>query len=302
MSLTQEQLEQRLNYLTGSDAGIICNLNPWENIIDLWKTKTRLQPIQQKSNPALRMGSLLEPIVAQLFEEETNLKLSIVDSLLVHPTIPYMAGNIDRMVDGHNALVELKTARTDKGWGDYGQNIIPPYYLCQIYHYAIVANVDYMYCGVLFKAQDEFRHYYFERNERFEKLLIEKEAAFWDCVQKMIPPEPRTGNEVISLYGTDVIQDTQICELSVEEKVHALIGVKSAIKDMEEQQLELESIIKATMGKKTILVGPAGNKLATWTVTPGRTSVDTKALQEKYPDAHKECLKKGADFRTFRVK
>jgi len=302
MSLTQEQLEQRLNYITGTDAGTICRVNPWGNIIDLWKQKTRLAPIEQKFSLALKMGSLLEPVVAQLFEEAAHQKLTVVDELLVHKTIPYMAANVDRMVQGRNEVVELKTARMPNGeWGDVGENLIPSQYLCQIYHYAMVTDAERMHVGVLFKATDEFRKYSFERNERLESIILEKEKLFWECVQTMTAPEPDNGDEVMSLYGTDVLEDMVVASGDVEIAVGKLKAVKTHIKELEESQKELESVIKAAMGNKTILMGQQ-RRLATWNVCSGRTLLDSKKLENDYPEAYDSCLKKSPDYRMLLIK
>ncbi len=199
MSLTEAQKENRLNFVTGSDAAVICGVSPFGNIIDLWRQKCRLMEQEDISHlPHVKAGIFLEGAVAEWFEHEAQKVCEVELDFQEHKTIPWMGGNIDRRIRGENALLECKTARFADAWGDAGDNIIPDYYLCQCAHYAAVCDVERVYVAVLIGGID-FRWYTYERNKILEAIIISKEKAFWECVKTETPPEPRPPSEVVSL-------------------------------------------------------------------------------------------------------
>ena len=98
MSLTEQQLIERQNYIGGSDASTICGVNPYGNIIELWQEKLGLKEIEDISDkPVIRAGNYLEPVVAQWFEDDTGKPLEIAKDTFYHKSIPYMAANVDRL-------------------------------------------------------------------------------------------------------------------------------------------------------------------------------------------------------------
>ena len=61
------------------------------------------------------------------------------------------------------------------------------------------------------------------------------------------------------------------------------------------------SLVKRTVESDEALTFN-GDILATYRSTAGRTTIDSKKLKEKYPQAYAECSKVGAGGRTFRLK
>src|SRR5271170_1103819 len=178
MSLTEQQLEERKNYIGGSDASTICGVNPYGNIIELWQEKLGYKEIEDISDkPVIRAGNYLEPVVAQWFEDDTKKPLEIAKDTFYHKTIPYMAANVDRLVTGESAILECKTAGRDIGWGKDGDNIIPDHYLCQVAHYVATLDLERAYIAVLIAGSD-FRHFVYERNAKLEEMIIKKEKEF----------------------------------------------------------------------------------------------------------------------------
>lgn len=302
MSLTTEQLAQRLDYITGTDASVICGVSPWGNIIDLWRYKTRLaQAPDISDNPSIRAGNYLEPAVAQWFSDETGKGLTKSPELIVHKNISWMAGNVDRLVEGEDAILEIKTSSFDKGWGEYGENIIPDYYLCQVAHYLAVTDRNIAYIAVLIGGKD-FRWYTHERNQKLEDKLIQKEKEFWDCVQNQVAPTPRSAKEMIALYGSDASNETIVANGEIERQLDELRELKAVIKDYQDKQQKLEDSIKVYMGQRDTLVSTSGKIAATWKKTKGRTSFDADALKQQNKELYERYLKEGQSYRTFRVK
>lgn len=302
MSLTTEQLEQRLNFITGSDAAIICGVSPWGNIIDLWRYKTRQAVAPDISDkPYVKAGNYLEPIIRQWFTDETGKRVEEANEMFIHSSIPYMAGNIDGRIVDENAIIECKTTAHDGAWGKDGDNTIPEYYLCQVAHYVSVCDVERAYIAVLIRGSD-FRHYVYERNEKLEKLIIEREKAFWECVANEIPPTPRTADEVQSLYGAISDEETVKATGDIQIAIDELNEVRNAVSIYEQKQKELEDKIKVYMGRKDTLLGLHGRPVATWKTAKGRSFFDANSLKVENEMLYNKYQKSGNPSRRFLVK
>ena len=300
--LTEQQLEQRLNYVTGSDASVICGVSPWGNIIDLWRQKLGLAEQEDISwKPAIKAGNYLEPVVAEWFSDETG-KLCEVDmEFKISKAHPFMAGNIDRRITNENAILECKTTSRDDNWGDIGDNTIPDYYLCQCAHYAAVCDVDRVYIAVLIRGSD-FRWYTYERNQKLEDIIITKEKAFWECVKTETPPEPRTPDEVISLYAQAIDDNPLVADECIEEYIEQLKINKQNLKSIEEANKICETRIKSFMKNHDILHGKDGKPKVTWKNAKGAVRFDAKKFAEDHEKLYEQYLKTGQPSRRFIIK
>lgn len=302
MSLTEEQLERRLNYVTGSDASTICGVNPWSNIIDLWRQKLRLEEPEDISwKPAIKAGNYLEPVVAHWFSDETGKLCEVDTEFKISKTHPFMAGNIDRRITDENAILECKTSSRDDNWGDIGDNNIPDYYLCQCAHYASVCDVDRVYIAVLIRGSD-FRWYTYERNQKLEDIIIAKEKAFWECVTTETPPEPRTLDEVVSLYSQATNEEPLIATDEIEFKLNEICEMKARIKQEQAYVSTVEAEIKSFMKNHDTLHDRQGKIIAKWSNAKGAVRFDAKKFAEEHEKLYEQYLKTGQPSRRFVLK
>lgn len=302
MSLTEQQLEQRLDYITGSDCAVILGLSPWCNIIDLWRQKLRLMEQEDISwKPAIKAGNYLEPVVAQWFSDDSGKACEIDTEFKIHKNIPFMAGNIDRRITNENAILECKTTSIDSNWGDNGDNFIPDHYLCQVAHYAAVCDVDRAYVAVLIRGTD-FRWYTYDRNPKLEEIIITREKAFWECIKTETPPEPRNVDEVISLYNIANNEEPLIAEEAVERAFVMLNDCKKSIKELEAEQKNIEMTIKSYMKSHNTLFNRQGRKIATWSNAKGAVRFDVKKFAKEHEKLYEQYLKTSEPNRRFVIK
>lgn len=303
MSLTEEQLKQRLSFVTGSDAAVICGVSPFGNIIDLWRIKCGLAEQEDISHlPSVKAGNYLESAVAQWFSDETQKPCEIDANFQIHKSIPWMGGNIDRKISNESAILECKTTSRDDNWGDFGDNTIPDYYLCQVAHYAAVCDVERVYIAVLIRGTD-FRWYTYDRNPRLEETIIAKEKTFWECVKTETPPEPRTAEEVISLYDTAEAESTMIADDIIEDEIQAIKHCRDEIKRLEEEKEKKETWLKSLMKEKEILLSSDGKmKLATWKNAKAPIRFNAKKFAEENEKLYEQYLITGNTSRRFLIK
>lgn len=299
--LTQDQLKERLNYICGSDCATILGLNPYSNRVKLWQEKTGHSiPEDISDKPYVKAGNFLEPAIRAWFEAETGLKVTLEPNLIVHPLHKWMAGNIDGRINEHEIL-EIKTTSCDKGWGKQGENKIPDNYLCQITHYMAVTCAKVCHVAVLIRGSD-FRTYRFERNIELEDIVIAKEQAFWEMVQKKECPAPSNSDEIISFHGYESNAETVIADADIENAFTLLEDVKLKIKSCEKVKEEYEKRLKLFMGKNDTLVDMNGKMLCTWKACAPSQRFDSSAFKKENEEQYSKYLKSCASSRRFVIK
>ena len=143
----QEWLKLRKGGLGGSDAGAVCGLNPYASPMSVYKDKTS-DEIEEKDNEAMRQGRDLEDYAARRFMEATGLKVRRSNVMYKNEKHPFMLADVDRLIVGHDAGLECKTASPyqEDAWKD---GAIPPHYLLQCLHYMAVTGKKEWYLAVV---------------------------------------------------------------------------------------------------------------------------------------------------------
>jgi putative phage-type endonuclease len=301
--LTPAQIEQRLNFVTGSDSASICGLSPYKSKVSLWLEKTKRAEQEDISNAGyIKFGNYMEDGVAKWFEAESGKKLQEkTQELLIHPEHKWMAGNIDFRLKNENAILECKTALNADGWGD-GENIIPVHYLMQVAHYCAVGGFDKAYIAVVFTMTREMRWYEYERNPELEAKLINLEKDFWfNNVIADVAPEPKNENDVLELYK-NTIEAPIIADPDVIETVYALKEIKKQKKEIDLKEQECRDKIVSFMKEYDTVVDLGGSVLITYKMTRAGERFDVKSFSKENPETYKEYMQTTAPQRRLLVK
>jgi putative phage-type endonuclease len=200
MSLSPEALAMHHGGIGSSDVATILGLNRYETNFALWEVKCGLrQPEDISKKMEVRLGIKLEPVVAELFEEDTGKTLHNVNKTQVHPQYPWLRCNLDRRVVGERALAEIKTAgywaAKSEEWGEEGTEAVPFRYASQIHEQLAVTGYEVGYLPLLDLGNRKLKIYEIKRDEDLISKLIPVLAAFWHCVETRTPPEPITLND-----------------------------------------------------------------------------------------------------------
>lgn len=297
----EKWLELRKNGIGGSDAGVVVGVNPWKNRFQLWMEKTGQageQELTEEQAERMDWGTRMEPVIADWFEAKTGKKLRRC-GMVRNNEYPFMFADVDRLVVGENAIVEIKTtaAWNKEEWAD---DKLPDSYYCQIQHYMAVGGYDMCYVVCLLGGQKAVVREV-ARNDEDIAVLIEEESKFWNdfVVTKAIPE----------------VDASDSCKKLIEkiypggEKEPMQMGgeweaVCETIKEMEAQIKQLQGFIDERKNKIRLELGnfetgECGDYKVSYGVST-RNTFDAKAFAVDYPDLAKTYTRTG-QYRQLRV-
>jgi len=292
-----EWLALRKRGLGSSEMGTIIGVNPYDTPYQLWLRKTgRVE--QTEENTAMRMGHLLEPIVAQLYEEKTGERIdsdSVDDFVVINDLRPYMVASPDRYVQGKNGLtlLECKTTAFNVSADDY-----PKSWFCQVQYLMACSGLREASLAWLINGR-EFGYTPIAYSQKFVDFLLEKADRFWDCVQKDTPPEDLRPEDLALMFPTEEKGKEVVATDDIYGIYTQLKEVELKLADLDGKKEELITNLKAAMTDAEKLV--YGNMtLATWK-SQKANRLDTTRLKAECPEIAAQYTKV-SESRVFRLK
>ncbi|MEN7528630.1 lambda-exonuclease family protein [Cupriavidus sp. DL-D2] len=283
-------LAVRKTGIGGSDAAAAVGLNPYQSQLELWLEKTGrdaglVKPDPMDTTEPVYWGSLLEPIVAAAYTQQTGRRVRKINAVLRHPTVPYMLANIDREIIGapDAQILECKTA------GEFGARLwregVPEYVQLQVQHQLAVtgklaADVAVLLCG------QKLEVHRIERDEALIGQLILLEARFWQFVTADTPP-PADGSDSANaalrcLYPRD---SGQTIDFSEDRQLSAtfadLVAMRGEIALREEAEARLKQTIQQAMGDASRALFETGE--VTFKRSKDSSGIDLKRLLANHP-------------------
>lgn len=295
----EEWLKNRQAGIGGSDASCIAGLNPWKSSIQLYMDKKQEDPQEIKSL-RMELGNRLEGLVAELFTEETGLKVRNVNGILKNEKYPFALANIDRAIVGEKAFLECKTTNSYalKEWEDG----VPPHYEIQCLHYMAITGATHCYIAALIGNSDFIWHK-IERDEETIEYLMQIEKDFWENnILKDIVPMP-DGSDAYSEYLKKKYDKSngESIELHLLEdgagKLLRYDEIVTDIKALETEKKLIEQEIQLHM--EEFEVAKIGDRKITWK-TSSRNTIDSKKLKSEMPDIAAQFTKTSTS-RSFRI-
>lgn len=297
MSLSAEQLAERQHYLGGTDAAALAGVNPprWAQPIDVYLEKRGLAP-ERSSSGMMGLGTLLEPVVAQLFTEATGLRLRRPGKPVRSKRWPWMGGHLDRWAED-GLPFEAKWSMSSAEWGpglgvgtleapviipapgdESYQPRVPLRYAVQVQHYLAVTERPTAYLAVLLGWSD-FRWYAIHRDEKMIGTLVQLEERFWhDNVLAGVPPEPdgseSYGRRIRQLYAADDGTEA-VATPEQQAMLEQLRQARAALAAAAKAEAEAEQRLQNSMEGTAVLVAPGAR--VTWKRNRDTTKVDWQA-------------------------
>jgi len=324
MPLTQKQIEERQNYIGGSEVGSILCVNPYDSPYDVWEHKVDGKQ-KNISNAQVYWGHLLEPVIRDEFDNllqyYTDLYIRSPSTTEHHKKHNFLAGNVDGLIcqQGNSldrrAILEIKTVspRMRKYWGEENHDLdclqhrvdadkqipglqeekgkIPDYHYAQCAFYMMLYDLDTTYLAAFFGNEFPWQVYKIERDHEFEKFMLETLINFWQKnVLTGIPPHPINAKDIIKIYPRGIPSKTIIATNEIVEKSAQYKFLKSQEKQDESDAEKIKGDLKFFMKDAGILVDCAGNRLQKWSRSTSN-KFQQKLFKEKEPEMHKKYCK-----------
>lgn len=291
-------LEERRKGIGGSDVAPICGLSPWKTAYEVWLEKTGDGSGSSEPNEAMKYGLMMEGVLRQWYSDETGLIVRLPRSILVHPVHEFMLANVDGITE--DRVVEIKTARSSKDWGEPGSDEIPAYYRTQVEHYLMVTGFELADVVVSFAGSMPVI-YTVEADGELQEMLIEKERDFWRMVQERTPPDPVSYSDMVARFRRSVaasVTASEKCLMAIEW----LKAARANIKREQEDEESYKALIMGEMGEAEALVDPAGKMLVTWKLSKPAKRFDAKAFEADHPELYAQYLREAEGSRRFLLK
>lgn len=293
-------LEERRKGIGGSDIAAIMGLSPWKTPYQIYREK-RKEVDAWQGNEATDWGKRQEPVIRQWYSDTTGRCVRLPEKILFHSKYPFMLASLDGFTDDPRG-VEIKTARSSKGWGEPGTNEIPDYYTLQVQHYMVVTGFEVFDVPVSIGGGSP-ELYEVPADKELQEMIIEACAAFWQRVVEGNPPEPTTYADAVQRFGSVRAEGAVIALEEAVLSLEALRSVRSQISELEAAEEELKGRLIITLGEKgDTLIDNGGNTLLTYKLSNGRKSFDAKALEREMPEVYQKYLKNGEPSRRFLLK
>jgi len=296
-----EWLQERATGIGGSDAAAVCGMSPWHTPLDIYMEKVgyldQVGRGRDEETPDMRRGTLLEPVVLQMYTDETGVVVRKPEESVVSADYPFMRANLDGLtMPNEDVGIEAKTSRNRAGWGEPWTAEIPVVYLFQVQHNMVASGLDVFHVPVLF-GDFEFAVYEVEADREFQGLMIEQEARFWAMIEARTPPDPVNDADVSKRWPISSPISRKATKADLEIGGH-LLAVREYFKRLEAYKESLEAELKRSMEEVEALV--CGEEtICTWKTARGATRFDTKKFQAEHPELYGLYTYQSAPSRRF---
>ena len=180
-------LNARRDGVGASEAAAVVGLNPYRTALEVYFDKLGVLPRQESRRT--QVGTLIEPVIARLYEAETGRTATAAQVHFVHPVWPWMMATVDYVTEGPGGERVLEVKRVGYGGARDWRNGPPVYYTLQVQQQLACMDFE---CGEIAAliGDDEFAIYSVARDDAQIATLAEAERKFMDAVRSETPPLP----------------------------------------------------------------------------------------------------------------
>jgi putative phage-type endonuclease len=290
----------RREKIGGSEAASACGVDPYRSRLMLWYEK--VNGVERDESEAMRLGTLLQPAVAEIAGERGYEIMPAPAEGFTHPDRPWMIVHPDGFcsVDGERGIAEIKTRGT--GWTDDDERALYAY-IMQVQHGMEVTGLDVGLLAVLHGGHGglrlELRE--IERDQELIDRMVELEQEIVDAVRTETPPKARGAKsdaEAVKLMfpsadGSAVRATGEAWAWVKEARL-----LKEQRDECDRQYKERVQNIQVYMGQAEQLVSPFDDQVVRWpSVTEHRFS--GTAFKAAHPSLHGEFVRENSVRRFY---
>lgn len=298
-----EWLHWRLKGLGGSDVAVAAGVSPFKGIYELWLEKTEQHKPKFKPEQLERMefGNLLEPVISDFFAgKNPNLKVEKRNCIFQHPTIEWALCNVDRVIyDPESESWGILECKNIGEWayrlGDWDDDQVPFYYMCQMQHMMSVLDLDWGFFAY-FIGGNKYGQQFVRRDNELIADLSRSCSNFWSLVQNKIEPDVDAfcGSALSERYEPkDEAVDLSL-DVDVIKELRRAFDAKTEAEN--QYKLAQNKVKRLLEGAQIGLLGD--HKVVTWKEST-QNRLDTSRLKKEQPDIANQYMKQ-INVRTFK--
>ena len=246
-------LEERRDGIGASEVSTVLGLNPFDTPLQLALRKRGEIPDKEETE-AMRMGHKLEPVVAELYVEETGRETRYPGPYAIQrsPDHPFLHATLDRLVwkvpdhpvdtDCHRTAGDLQIKTVGAHMAHHWEDVVPLGVQAQVQAEMAVAELSWGSVAALIGGQ-RFLWKDIERNDSFIAVMVEAVQEFWMMVQSGDDPVA-TGADKEALrllhpqHDPDKTIDLPVEAIALDDElVQAKAAIARAIRNTPESQL-----------------------------------------------------------------
>ena len=262
---TPEWYEMRPGIIGASEAAKVLGVSRWGGALDVYLDKTGATPPIEE-NDAMRLGTLLEPVVQAEYERQTGETIETGIPMFLHPVTPWIAATIDGARGGDiRKPWEAKTTSrylADQ-WGEEGTDDVPNDALVQCQQQLYVTGGEVVALAVLIDART-LRTYRVHRCEELIDQLVAAETELFQRIQNLDPPEPdfSKANAVDAIRHLHGLAEGTTVQLSFDATTAWLAyeQIGRDVRELNKRRDELKAKVLHAMGSHAIGVMDDGDR------------------------------------------
>jgi putative phage-type endonuclease len=271
---SDQWLELRKQGITATDMAVIMGVSPWKTRYQLFCEKAGLVEPEPVGDAAHR-GLILEDAVATWWESQhEGKKLRRSNGILRVKDVPWAMCSIDRMVQGEDHIVEIKTSSSPL-W----RIGIPEFVQVQCQWQLFVSGFSEMTVAALLGGL-VFREETIRADIGLQTEMFRKAEAFREALAKGTPPElDGRDSDVLAKVSPQETEEWIQADEGM-ERVAALYAERSYESRLIDQELANLSIaMKERIGSAAGMVGRGWR--ASWKANAPSVKTDWRAVSEE---------------------
>jgi len=252
---------------------------------------------------AVQMGHIMEPVIGRLAQERLGIDLEKIEDAITHPKEAWLKSHFDFVgtENGKPILIEAKNYNAGvRNKFDLDTGLMPAADLAQCVHEATVFGCETVVLAVLFGGQ-ELVLIRKEVTDQMKHDHIQIMSAVWANVVNGTTLPPESTEQTKLLYPVSS-PSSKTASQSVESACQALAHVKNQIKQFENTEEHLLTLLQGYMQDSDQLVTVDGSVLATWKSAKASKSFDSKLFQSAMPDIYSKFVMDKQGSRRFLLK
>lgn len=293
-----EWLAARKKGVGASESAAALGISKYKTPTDVFIEKTQDTPPLQ-FNWNIERGKAMERLLRAHFNRTYGQATTEVAGVHAMEECPIVMASFDAITA--DAVIDFKSTTNRAAWGEPGTDEAPVEYIIQIQQQMMVSGREQGYIGVEFFGREP-AYYLFRKDAELQERIKEGLVAFWGCVERGTPPEPKTVEEAVRYYkpipGATLEADDELLS-----KYHSLLSTRAMVKEYEGMERALVEELRMTLLKAgaEALVDATGQALLTHKPFKGREGVDSAALKAMFPDVWNKVRKQGESYYRFSV-